>query len=103
MRSRRKQQITETPRGPQTTANSVVGEWLKKETQRLSNLETVGDSDKISPGHGAFVECLRELLVEHDKLLKYARLTVMQWDKEGFEYNVNAIRSYLVEELGIEL
>ena len=87
---------------PQTTANSVVGAWLKNESQRQSNLSLVGDSDKISPERANFAKHLGQLLKEHDALLKYARLVVRCHEKHDFEENVNAIRSYLLEDLQIE-
>lgn len=89
-------------RTPQTAAYSVVGEWLKRESQRISNLETAGDLDKVSPRHTALVNALNRVLDEHDKLLKYCRIVVRCHENRNFEENVNAILIYLVEELGVE-
>jgi len=94
---------TRPPRSVQTTAHSVAEQWLSRESQRLENLRVVGDSHKISVEQATFAKALGKLLDEHDKLLKYCRLVVLQHEKEGFEYNVNAIRSYLLEDLSIEI
>jgi hypothetical protein len=91
------------PRRFQTAACASAREWLNKETKRIDNMAMVGDASKVSRQHAAFVTVLSRLLEEHDKLLKYGLIVVKCHEKQNFSENVAALRSYLVEDLKVEL
>lgn len=82
-------------------AASQLKNYVRKENERFDRLEFFGQLFDEPQSQLAFVKAIEQVLDERDKLLKYARIVVMQHGKEDFKEYVNAIESYLKNDLGI--
>lgn len=81
-------------------AASQLQFYVDKENERFDRLEFFGKLFDEPQSHITFVKAIEKVLDERDKLLKYARIVVMQHEQEDFKDYVNAIRSYLKNDLG---
>lgn len=75
--------------------------YVRNELERFERLDFFGQLAAESQSHIDFVKALARVLDERDKLLKYTKLVVKRHEKFDFDLNVNAIRDYLKNDLGI--